>query len=649
MRALRSTRWRFVVVLGALALFAAACPGDDTDDAASPGPDTTPTDGAADGTDEAFSYATGIFEDTTTDNVWAYLGPDSTVWNQYLLEPTAAFLYEYTSPDLELEPYLATADFEPAEEEDGEWVAEAEICDCQWSDGEPITAEDMQFTFETVRDLSLTGNWLVGYPLPSEEDPDAVGITEIEADGQTVRIHFNNEPGFAIWPNAVGTAYIMPKHFWEDTVEEAKDTEDPAETLYAESGEGAPSGGAMIFEAREPGSHAESVANDSFPRAGQMQPVETVEGVDEYEYGPFASDALYSLYGSQDAAVLALREGEVDYLFNPLGMQRGLREQVTGDENLTAVTNPTNGYRYLAFNMRKSPMNIKEFRQALAIMIDKEFMAESVLQGVAFPLNTHVPPGNEAWYDEETATALYEPYTGHETEGDKVEAATELLREAGFTWDQEPTVEREEDEETGEVTETINAGDGIRTPDGELVPELELLAPGPGYDPLRATYSTWIDQWANQLGIPVSANPTNFNVIVEEVFPQGTEPEFDMYILGWSLTIFPDHYDSFFASDKKVEDGGNNAPGFENETFDQLVNELLTAPTEEEARQVIWGDGDSENSLEGILADELPYIVLFDTPILEFYRDASVNYPYTTALGGLQFWSGLVDQVRTAR
>jgi hypothetical protein len=32
--------------------------------------------------------------------------------------------------------------------------------------------------------------------------------------------------------------------------------------------------------------------------------------------GPFVTDQTYSLYGDQSAAVLALKAGEVDYLYN---------------------------------------------------------------------------------------------------------------------------------------------------------------------------------------------------------------------------------------------------------------------------------------------------------------------------------------------
>ena len=46
--------------------------------------------------------------------------------------------------------------------------------------------------------------------------------------------------------------------------------------------------------------------------------------------GPNASSAIYSIYGSQDAAVLALKKGDIDFMLNPLGLSKGLQEQTGG-------------------------------------------------------------------------------------------------------------------------------------------------------------------------------------------------------------------------------------------------------------------------------------------------------------------------------
>jgi peptide/nickel transport system substrate-binding protein len=152
-----------------------------------------------------------------------------------------------------------------------------------------------------------------------------------------------------------------------------------------------------------------------------------------------------------------------------------------------------------------------------------------------------------------------------------------------------------------------------------VVPELTLLAPGPGYDPLRATYALFVEDWANDLGVPVRPNPTGFNVIVDEVF--NTDPQFDMYILGWTLTPFPDHVSEFFETAGDSALGGNNTPGYSNPDFDALADQFRSVTDVDEARSLI-------REMDAILAEDLPYVVLFTTPIIEPYR-TNLVFPFT--------------------
>ena len=100
---------------------------------------------------------------------------------------------------------------------------------------------------------------------------------------------------------------------------------------------------------------------------------------------------IYSVYPSQDAAVLALQSAEIDYMLTPLGLARGFQEQLAGREDIRIIANPPNGIRYLGFNTRRQPMAMKEFRQAVSILTDKEYVTGTVLAGVADPAYTMVP------------------------------------------------------------------------------------------------------------------------------------------------------------------------------------------------------------------------------------------------------------------
>lgn len=676
-----ASRWRFVIVLAVFALVAVACGDDDTagttTTAAGTSTTAAPTTTTTEAPPAAFTYRTGIFQDTTTDNYWSYLDPQSTVWNAYVLGATKPALFAINLPGLELDADLAASP-DPgvaAADGDGFSVTVPMRQDAVWSDGTPITAHDVEFTAKTVRDLGLGGNWIGSYQWVSIDeatgqpavDPTTgapiLGLTDVVAvDDYTVKFTWNVQPGLAIWPHGPGLGPIMAEHFWGPVVEEAKTSDNPAEALYGASGAGDPSGGPMVFAEREEGAFARTVANSvangfaGYYDTGR----EITSGGVTYAVGPFITDQIYSLYGDQSAAVLALKAGEIDYFYNPLGLQRGLLDQVTGDENLSVVTNRTNGFRYLAFNLREEPMSIQGFRDAIAYMIDKEYVATRVLQNVAFPLYATVPEGNVNWYNEEVAAefqSVYKdlaldtrydgtpftdgngaPRTATGTEA-RLHAAVKALLDAGFTYPGTPP---------DFVSNAIVPAEGGILYNGQPVDSIEILAPGPGYDPLRATYSLIIAQAMQDLGFDARALPTDFGLIVDKVFTPTDEGtlDFQMYILGYSLgnPALPTYHEAFWAgkNDTLGPNNGDNATGYNNPEFNALVEDFNQAQTTEDAYDIMW-------QMERIFFHDKPFILLFDTGIIEAYRSASVSFPFTDTLSGLQFGNGFSGLVTAAQ
>ena len=629
---------RLFVLVAVLALVATACGTQDpgASDGASEGPEgSTPAEsagGSAGAGGELGTYTLGIFQDVTTDNVWNYNDTEgSTVWNQYLLAPTSAGAYTITYPGIEFAPDLAAGELEPTVAEGDSWVGTITLRDdLLWSDGEPLTAEDFAFTWNTVQELALQGGW-IDY---TDAAPDNGPITAVEAvDEVTVQVTFNAEPGLAIWGPGTGITNmpIQPEHFWAPIVEEAAASDDPRTTLLAASGEGAPAIGATVFTERQEGSFAASVANENYYDAG----AEKTSGEASWVEGPYADEFQFPLYGGQEAAVLALADGEVDFLLNPLGMQRGFQDQVAENPDLTAIVNPTNGYRFLAFNHSRAPMSDAAFRDALSALINKEFVTENLLQGVAFPLYVILPEGNVAWYNEEVATELAEVGYAGLDDNTRRQTAIDLLTEAGYTWETAPTIEGEGEEAT------FTAGAGLIGPDGEPVGQLELIVPTASYDPLRATFGNYISGVAQEMGIDLVAIPTDFNKIVNDVFALDEENNytspFDMFILGYSLgnAAFPTFHCSFFCTG-----GDSNNTQYTNEDYDAAADAFDAAQTEEEAFEAMW-------EMERLIARDKPHVPLFDTGILEFYNNR-VAYPFEETLSGFQFLSGLQSTV-TAR
>ena len=602
-------------------------------------PPTTETD------DVEYVYQIGISADLTTTNYWAYLGPDGTIWNLYVLGGDKPSLYTYSAQRYDWVPAVA-ADFPTALQEEqvgGEtfWTTEVRLKEgIQWSDGTEVTAEDFVFTAHTASEMQLPGNW------PSIVDPEYFDHAEA-LDPYHLKIYFKQKPGLARWQFGLAFMPMLSKAYWEPIVTAARQGAELIEqqkALYAHVPDNEPSAGGFGFQKWERGAFAEKAQNPRYffrdtvvteyasgayaeakPGAYEFEAYGDAGGDKSLEYtvGPYAESTIYSIYGSQDATVLALKKGDIDFMLNPLGLSRGLQKQLEGEDGLTVIENPNSGVRYLGFNFRKAPMDNQAFREAVATLIDKEFISQTVLQGVAFPIYAMVPEGNRAWYNPHV------PQIGKDlSRGERIARVVELLKGEGFTWETEPRVS-----EDGRFVE--QRGEGLKMPNGQPVPAISILAPSPGYDPLRSTFAIWIERWLSEVGIPAHADLTGFNLIVEKVF---TNQDFDMWILGWGLSLYPDYLEAFFHS-RHSDLEGHNAGGYNNPEFDRLADELLAETSVEAARELVF-------EMQAFLAEDLPYVPLFDTPLVEAYRSDRIEYPYTHSLGGLQNASGLTTLVQ---
>ena len=603
-------------------------------------------------------YKMGIFEEPITRNFWNYYGgPGGSVWTQYVLDGHTGSLYTYSDQRFDWIPSLAS-DFPTAlakEDVAGTeyWTAEVPmLTGVNWSDGEELNADDVVFTVQTVLDMGLGSNWT------SAVDPSF--LDRVEAlDSHTLKVFFKTAddegdpltPGLSVWQFGLGFMPILAEHYWSPIVEQAKaagDTDQQHEALYAHVPENEPTVGGFVFNRWEPGAFYEKDTDPNYYQAGTLV-TEYSNGaysesnartgrsamyfgeaagdkVLEYEIGPHVDSTIFSIYGNQDAAILALTAGDIDYVFNPLGLEKGFLDRVQRTSDLDVASNSNNGVRYLGFNVRKAPMNVKEFRQAVATVIDKEFVAQTILQDAAIPVYAMVPEGNVFWHNSDV------PKFGQGlSRGDRLAQAVDLLKIAGFTYEEEPEI-------SDDGNFVSRPGKGLKMPDGTPVPDMTLLAPSAGYDPMRSTFAIWIERWLNDLGIPVRANLTGFNVIVDQLFSDTVADDLDMWMLGWGLSIFPDYLENFFHSRHAPETGdGYNWGGYANPGFDELSLGLLSETTIEGAR-------DKAFQLQEYLADELPYVTLFTTPKLDAYRPSRVEFPYTSVLGGLEQQGGMQQE-----
>lgn len=607
-------------------------------------------------TERAATYVMGVFSEPITGNYWNYVGgPGGSVWTGYAIGGYHSSLFNLSDQRFDWVPSLA-ADF-PGElvlesvVGRGYWTTEVSIRPgVRWSDGEEVDAEDVRFTVQTVLDLGLGAGW------SNFVNPDFVDHIEV-LDSHTLKIYFRaadadgqpQVPGLSVWQFGLGFMPVLPEHYWRPVVEAARNAGDQiaqVEALYAHVPVGEPTNGGFEHVKWERGAFFQNTAVENYSFAGtqvtqfddgsirRVNPVlgyeETILGeaggeiVLDYAVGPHFDDSYFYIYGNQDAAILALTDGEVDYVFNPLGLERGFRDRAQAAGDLQVVTNAPNGTRYLGFNVRKPPFDSIAFRQAVATLIDKEFVTQTVLQAAAFPQYSMVPEGNPFWHNPD-ADRIGEGLSRAE----RIARAVALLEGAGFRFEQKPVVSAD-----GNFVEI--RGSGLTMPDGQPVPPMELIAPSAGYDPLRATFAIWIERWLNDVGIPARANLAGFNVIVDRLFSATVAEDLDMWILGWAFGIFPDHLQNFFHSRYAPENqkGGNNWGGFADPEFDALADEFLEATTFSRAQ-------DLARQMQALIATKLPYVTLFETATVDVFRPSKVEFPYTDVLGGIEQAGGL--------
>ena len=84
----------------------------------------------------------------------------------------------------------------------------------------------------------------------------------------------------------------------------------------------------------------------------------------------------------------------------------------------------------------------------------------------------------------------------------------------------------------------------------------------------------------------------------------------------------------FHSREDTLTGGGFNTPGYMSEAFDAAADAFELATTIEEAQR--W-----TLEMDRILSEDLPYVVLFRTPIAEAFQ-TNVQFPVDTIMGGHQ-------------
>lgn len=418
----------------------------------------------------------------------------------------------------------------------------------RWHDGEPMTSADVKFTFENV---------LLNYHSRTKGGLSGILESIDTPDDHTVVFNFT-QPYAALLQRLNSTeAPILPKHIYEgvDDVQTADANLSPVGT------------GPFKLVSYEIDHEITLVRNDDYFKEGL----------------PYVDRVVFRVIPDQNTQVLALEEGEVDYIWRVPG---GEIERLSGDDAITlhnVNSGPGGGFCIptLTFNSDREIFSDIRVRQAIAHAVNRDQMVAQVLFGqgrvATGPINSQMA---FAYTDEVTSY----PYD--------VDRANALLDEAGY------------------------ASAGTRF-------TIDLLHFSFGVFP---KYGEVMRQNLAEVGIDVEVTPLDRSAFIPRVFG---DRDFDTNIISYCNNTDPSiGVARMYVSSNIGDIPFSNGAAYVNPQIDQLFDEAASTP--DVARR-----GELYGEIQRILTAELPYLWLVET---QFTAGSGAN------VRGLQANSGHVAE-----
>jgi peptide/nickel transport system substrate-binding protein len=441
------------------------------------------------------------------DSLNPFLGVEATSYEMWAL--TYDYLVNYSMKDMSPTPGLATSWDTSA---DGRtWTFHLRD-GVKWSDGKPLTAEDVAWTYSRVLAGGIESvNWATYLnSVTSATAPDA----------RTVVLKLSK-------PNAVLPLLpipIVPKHVW------SKISQKDLKSYAAEPKNGRPVVGSGPFRL------VSGTAGGSTFR---------FEANPDYWGGkPHVDEVNARIYKSQDPAVQALIKGEVDFVEDINALQVKALQGRTG---ITAHNGLSPLFEEIGFNTGavdtktgkpigdgNPALKDRRFRHALGYAVDLKRVVSSAFQGAAEPASTIVPTAysNYHWDPPKDRAFSYDP-----------DKAGRLLDDAGYT----------------------KGPDGRRTmPGGKPLGTLRLFA--------RSNQKNSVDtmelfkEWLGDIGISAKVTVMDTNKMSDVIL----SGDYDAFQWDWFVEPDPDSILSDFTCAQR---GGSSDSWYCNKAYDALYKQ----------------------------------------------------------------------------
>lgn len=472
----------------------------------------------------------------------------------------------------------------------------------QWSDGYPLTADDVVFSYNDVylNDAIPTSARFVLLIGESRALPSVRKLGDRQ-------VEFTIPEPFAPFLRSTGLP-ILPAHVLKKTID-TKDsqgnpiflstwgTDTPVEQIVVN--------GAYQLERYNTTQRVIFKGNPYYWRKDEQG-----------DRLPYIKQIIWQIVESTDTNFLQFRSGSLDLVdVSPDYFSLLKKEEDRGKFTIYG-REPTLSSVFITFNLNKASRDGKplvdpvksrwfnevKFRQAIAYALDRQTMVNNIYRGLGEPQYSNIPVQSPYYLSPEQGLKIYEF---------NQEKAKSLLQEAGFQYNSQGQLE---DDRGNPVRFTLltNAGNKIR----------EALG-------------VQIKQDLSKIGIQVDFQPIAFSTLVDKL---GNTLDWDAHIIGfggggvepnnsanvWSLD------GSLHSFNQQPQAGQPPIDGWRPDPWEQKIADLYikgAQELDENKRKQIYGE------VQQLIKENLPYIYLVNQLSMTAVRDRIQPIQYS-ALGG---------------
>jgi len=300
--------------------------------------------------------------------------------------------------------------------------------DSTWHDGRPLTADDVAFTYDLLRDTSL-GESPSPIPAPAHHRLASL-VTSVEAvAGDRVRFRF--DPCSTDVAARAFTVPVLPEHVWRPLARPAdvaglETGRDVTEALLWSNTDPVGSGPLRVERVLEDAELRLARFDDHFLYRGGGFERLAVEGAPSFDR------LVFRIVPADDTAVALVDAGEVDATDSSVDPTNVA--EIGRSEALELAVDPTRGFYHVGFNVRRSPLGNYQFRRAVSSLVDEGHLVAEALNGYGVPAvtplaGTKYAAPNLVWNGSDPSL----PFPGSDGELD-VERARERFHRAGYRY-----------------------------------------------------------------------------------------------------------------------------------------------------------------------------------------------------------------------